>query len=114
MSIKLRKSGHVEIKVETGNGPWRRVVEPNDMADLDQYAPDITAKQRREIIKAWATIPSTPPEPVDPVPTVRQEILSRLQTDPALRAQAIETRDRLGITTEKLLDMYEINAEKPI
>lgn len=54
-----------------------------------------------------------PPAP-PPEPSLREKIIARLRGDPAARAQAIETRDRLGLTTAQMLDLLEAKAQESV
>ena len=48
------------------------------------------------------------------LPTLRDRIISRLRADPAARAQAIETRDRLGLTTPQMLNLLVQKADETL
>ncbi len=110
ISATLRDSGHVGIRREIDGVAWRRSIDPHDQTGLDRWAPEIPAPQKQAILDKWAIVPVPPPDPVEPPQTLRQQIISRLRADPVMRAQAIETRDRLGLNNAKLLDLYEQKA----
>jgi len=67
---------------------------------------------RRDVLKWIAdggVVSAADPAPTPP--TTREQIIAELQASPLKRAQARETRDRLALTNDQMLDLLVAKAD---
>lgn len=50
-------SGIVTLTATVNGQPWRRAIMPHSVAELDEFAPDLSPEQRAAILADWAGRP---------------------------------------------------------
>lgn len=79
----------------------------------EMFVPNTVENRHGRSVLEWIGEGNTPDEAdAPPAPlTTRQQIIARIQNDEFARAQARETRDRLGLNNSQMLDLLVAKAD---